>query len=697
MNVLLGCVVAVCFCTVCPAQRLCTVPPGPVTVAENNTADVQLVKIISNSDVILTVDVNPDDLFYLKGNALMVKKGLDYESLSTSTLVVWVRCSRAGSTSVRESVEVLVENVNDNPPNFAQNHYILEVNELTAVNTSIGLIEATDVDSEPLYYRLESATDKYFRLENINTPKILVKSIIDYDVVQKISLVLHVQDTFNGSASNEPFFTSVASITVHVKDVDNRPPWFQPCTRTNLGIAKLCVSGGYRGKVNLTEKEEGPLVLEPGPVFARDGDKNRSEHISYRILRGNEGNIFQIDEETGNITMAKAADIVGPISLTVLASQVTNRDQFAVTQVTIDVMKKSRNPPRFEKERYEGFIYSNSVPESMILRDRSTNRPFRARARDEDFATGLNPDVKYEVQYSSYVNVTSDGFVILKRVVKTESFALQLRAVDSTTGEFGTAALSVQVIPAVAIPSPSNIGYRAGDMALLGLIMAAVLVLCFIVIGFLISRLWKGNTSMDKICECFGSCLRSDQPRTGHRDSLQYTNDGFQNEADQSRGGSRRWNNAIPRRSTFPQGRSRVIPLERRSRHCSSCGVFTNHVPKGSPSVRPSRRGRGDGDEYSMRSILTRKKRKEGQKQVWFKESEDSSDIEVEIIPDTVGQVEEETEEELEGEVEMDGVVRDPAAPRRESDGGEESQGTEPNDDGNTNSDREKRGQEQEG
>lgn len=35
--------------------------------------------------------------------------------------------------------------------------------------------------------------DKYFRLENINRPKIIVKSILDYDVVQKISLVLHVQ------------------------------------------------------------------------------------------------------------------------------------------------------------------------------------------------------------------------------------------------------------------------------------------------------------------------------------------------------------------------------------------------------------------------------------------------------------------------------------------------------------------------
>lgn len=44
---------------------------------------------------------------------------------------------------------------------------------------------------------------------------------------------------------------------------------------------------------------------------------------------------------------------------------------------------------------------------------------------------GVNPDVKYEVQYSSYVNVTSDGFVILKRVVKTESFALQVTDVQT--------------------------------------------------------------------------------------------------------------------------------------------------------------------------------------------------------------------------------------------------------------------------
>lgn len=42
------------------------------------------------------------------------------------------------------------------------------------------------------------------------------------------------------------------------------------------------------------------------------------------LLAGNEGNIFQIDEDTGNISMTKAADIVGPIVLTVLVSHMQN-------------------------------------------------------------------------------------------------------------------------------------------------------------------------------------------------------------------------------------------------------------------------------------------------------------------------------------------------------------------------------------
>lgn len=51
---------------------------------------------------------------------------------------------------------------------------------------------------------------------------------------------------------------------------------------------RVIIQCGIRNlsKLMCGSAQEGPLVLEPGPVFARDGDKNRSEQISYRILRG---------------------------------------------------------------------------------------------------------------------------------------------------------------------------------------------------------------------------------------------------------------------------------------------------------------------------------------------------------------------------------------------------------------------------
>ncbi|KTF81273.1 hypothetical protein cypCar_00045389 [Cyprinus carpio] len=443
--------------------------------------------------------------------------------------------------------------------------------------------------------------NRYFRLETMYTPNILVNKILDYDVIQQVKLILHVQDTPPPSQLVEHSFTASATIIVNIIDIDNRPPWFQPCTRVTIGNAKICLSLGYKVRVNLTEKQDGALQLQPGPVFARDGDKSRNEEISYKIVRGNEDNIFQIDEKSGNISMLKPADIAGPISLLVLASQVVNRDQFATTSVTIDVMKKSRNAPRFEKDRYEGYVYSNSGPENMVLRDRTSNRPIRVRARDEDFASGINPDVRYEVQYSSYVNITTDGFILLKKAVRTDSFALQAT---------------------VGVQSPDE-GYRAGDMALLGFVMAALLVLCLIVIGYLISRVKKGNPDAFKSeVSIFSSKLR-----------------------DTGRSRSRRAELRERRLDAVQDVRVRVIP-RKRQRHCSSCGLqtHTNHSHH-SPAIQ----ARGKANKHKVKSILAKERRKDDrQKTVWFKESEDSSDIEVEIIPDTIGLKPEEDMEKVE-------------------------------------------------
>lgn len=130
--------------------------------------------------------------------------------------------------------------------------------------------------------------------------------------------------------------------------------------------------------------------------------------------------------------------------------------------------------------------------------------------------------------------------------------------------------------------------------------------------------------------------MQNIQPTDGlrPRDSMQFTNDGFLNEADMGRLAMRRPDKRERKQEATPKWRVRAAPRERQG-YCNSCGmrVHSNHVHHGSPTLHPKTQGAKD----QVRSILTKERRKDGQKTVWFKESEDSSDIEVEIIPDDIG------------------------------------------------------------
>lgn len=188
------------------------------------------------------------------------------------------------------------------------------------------------------------------------------------------------------------------------------------------------------------------------------------------------------------------------------------------------------------------------------------------------------------------------------------------------------------------------------------------------------------------------------RPHGRPKDTLQYTNDGYQGtEGDALRGGPRRPEpvDKRGRGATVPGDRGRAIPLERRrsDRHCGFCGLYANHNhhAKPSPASSPARGGgRGGGDKDGMRSILAKGGRKEGGKSVWFKENEDASGIEVEIIPDTLGQ-EEETEEVVLDMEEMEGGDRSMAS-QTEIDGGHGDQESHGESDSAAKEEKEKEG-----
>lgn len=66
------------------------------------------------------------------------------------------------------------------------------------------------------------------------------------------------QDTPIGSTA-EVSHTTSTTIVVNIIDIDNRPPWFQPCVEAETGTSKICLMSGYNGIVNLNEQAVGFL------------------------------------------------------------------------------------------------------------------------------------------------------------------------------------------------------------------------------------------------------------------------------------------------------------------------------------------------------------------------------------------------------------------------------------------------------
>ncbi|XP_035250850.1 cadherin-related family member 5-like [Anguilla anguilla] len=664
----------------CRAQ-ICSAPPV-ANVEENQPAGTPVLSITAEAGVTFELQVNPGNFFRLEEAAVVVNTPLDYETPPTD-IGITIQCTHPDQRTLALQVIIIVKNVNDVAPVFAQSQYALSTPELAPVGATVDMVEATDVEGDLLYYYMDPENE-YFTIQAVNTPVIVVKKIADYDVVRSVSFKLIAVDTRTPPPTGVASFSATATVSISITDVDNRPPWFQPCAETTIGSSKICLGSGYRGRVNLTEKTEGVLPLEPGPVFAIDGDRGRNEQIIYRIMGGNEAGIFNLDENTGGITMLKAADVAGPVVLTVLALQFLNSDQFSTTTVTFDVVIRSRNPPQFDKQQYEGFISSDLGPNSLVLEDKSLDKPLRVRARDADFIDGVNPDVRYTVEDGSDFTVTDEGFVLLKTEVSPGTVSIRVQAVDTSNGESGMTTVSIQVLPAAETGLPPVLPgqYHEADMVALGASLAVLVALCLAIIGLLLVRIRKGDTAWRKLTEA--SLFRSTLARGSGKmkEGVQYTNSGFQNDGDTGSVTS-----DLPTKADLALdgaglgvggGARETSPAARAAAAASA--LQEDFLPDGASLAGSDRAD----SEKGVKPILTKERRnEEGYKSVWFKEDIDpNAKEEVRIIPDSGERDadEEEEEEDEEGSADGEEDVSPPGTPSAlqtalDMSGGAESRG----------------------
>ncbi|GJQ74066.1 hypothetical protein Trydic_g18988 [Trypoxylus dichotomus] len=167
-----------------------------------------------------------------------------------------------GTSSV--TVPIYIINIDDEYPEFVSSTITSRKNvvEESQDDTVIGVVLATDVDSDIINYRIEAEDSKYVGLVDINDlGEIYVTGKIDADIpIYSMSFTVFASDGEREVS---------ASIIIYVIDINDNPPIF-----------KYPVEGSY---FNVSEQEENGYIIIEG-LKAEDADRDApNNEITYSL------------------------------------------------------------------------------------------------------------------------------------------------------------------------------------------------------------------------------------------------------------------------------------------------------------------------------------------------------------------------------------------------------------------------------
>uniref|UniRef100_A0A5F9DQ49 FAT atypical cadherin 2 n=1 Tax=Oryctolagus cuniculus TaxID=9986 RepID=A0A5F9DQ49_RABIT len=281
-----------------------------------------------------------------KTGVLTVTGPLDYESKTKHVFTVRATDTALGSFS-EATVEVVVEDINDNPPTFSQLVYTTSVSEGLPAQTPVIQLLASDQDSgqnqDVSYQIVEDGSDvsKFFQI-NGSTGEISTVQELDYEAQQHFHVKVRAMDR------GDPPLTGETLVVVNVSDINDNPPEFrQPQYEANVSELATC----------------GHLVLK---VQALDPDSKDTSHLEYLILSGNQDRHFTINSSSGIISMFNLCkkQLDSSYNLRVGASDGVFR---ATVPVYINTTNANKYSPEFQQHVYEAELAENAKVGTKVI------------------------------------------------------------------------------------------------------------------------------------------------------------------------------------------------------------------------------------------------------------------------------------------------------------------------------------------
>nr|CAH7738219.1 unnamed protein product [Callosobruchus chinensis] len=359
---------------------------------------------------------------------------LDYEDPNQRKFIILAVAKElytAEKLSSTATVTISVQDVNDNAPTFDQESYSATISEVASPGTLVTTIVAKDRDSgnfgeNGIIYRLGGSGAEKFTVNN-RTGTVTVafceepgkSNCLDYETQAEYQLQFMATDD-DGTGR-----TSTVPLRVTLTDSNDNPPVF------SQSVYRVFVDEG-------TVRFREDLYVE-----ALDADK--TSHVTYSIIAGNDRGLFAIDSNTGKIriTNNRGLDVSNEtdsvVSLTVLA----NDGKFtATTLVNITVVDVNNNQPVFSTESYV-----TSIPEDIPIGATVT----QVEATDAD--NGENALIEYQIQKGAYEDFSIDNATGVIAVAskldfdRKNTYNVEVLAMDHGTPRLtGTTTVTINII-----------------------------------------------------------------------------------------------------------------------------------------------------------------------------------------------------------------------------------------------------------
>ncbi|XP_055588867.1 protein dachsous-like [Uranotaenia lowii] len=328
-------------------------PARDLDLSRYNTQRYNIVSGNVNNAFRLSSHRERDGVLYLD---LQINGFLDRETTPAYSLVV--EALDGGNPPLRGlmTVNITIQDVNDNQPIFNQSRYFATVPENATIGTTVLQVYATDQDAgdnglvEYAINRRQSDKDQMFRID-ANTGLISVNKPLDFETKELHELVVVAKDR-----GLQPLETT-AFVSIRVTDVNDNQPIINVIFLSDDATPKISESA------------------QPGEFVARisvNDPDSKTEYSNVNVtLSGGDGH-FGLTTRDNIIYLVIVSlpldrEIKPNYTLSVVATDTGNPPLHASKTIFLTVTDINDNAPEFEKEIYHANVMEVADPGTSVI------------------------------------------------------------------------------------------------------------------------------------------------------------------------------------------------------------------------------------------------------------------------------------------------------------------------------------------